>query len=244
MRWGEIIVEVSAADRRRQRKAAAEKARKDELKRRRAKELGRKLDRQKILKVTDQIFKSLPKDQQERIMFRLANMSDDELLSISGLTPQDLFNKMANKNTGPETGKNAKPGVEEPAGIFADPKFDKYRVDKGIDTDFEGGYYLYFNITMRGVDLYWGRSVERFEQAKQFNQYKFMGREFDADKFQDVLNYIVRKTGRNGQPGYCSVVIPRRYLTHPYVQGAYSYLMTHYPQDDPTMDATVYWELV
>jgi hypothetical protein len=199
MRWGEIIVEVSAGERRRQLKAAAEKARRDELERRSA-------------------------------------------LSSAELVKQQRRKTRLDKKLNPTvaSGSNA----EEPAGIFADPKFDKYRVDTSIDTDFEGGYYLYFNITMRGVDLYWGRSVERFEQAKQFNQYKFMGREFDADKFQDVLNYIVRKTGRNGQPGYCSVVIPRRYLTHPYVQGAYSYLMTHYPQDDPTMDATVYWELV
>jgi hypothetical protein len=199
MRLSEIIVEVSAGERHRQRKVAADMARRDELERRSA------LSSAEVVK-------------QQRRKTRLAKKLNPTVASASN--------------------------DEEPAGIFADPKFDKYRVDTSIDTDFEGGYYLYFNVTMRGVDLYWGRSVERFEQAKQFNQYKFMGREFDADKFQDVLDYIVRKTSRGDQPGYCSVVIPRRYLTHQYVVGAYSYLMTHYPQDDPTMDATVYWELV
>jgi hypothetical protein len=164
-------------------------------------------------------------DELDRETNKLASKSNDKL--IRKVKPKKAVSKS-----------------DEVGGIFSDPMFDKYKVDTSIDTSFEGGYYLYFHVTLDGIYLYWGRNVENFEQAEVYKQFKHMGRNFNAREFQQVIDYIVAKTSRGGEPGYCSIVIPKKFLTHSYIQGAYSYLMNRYPQDDPTMNASVYWELV
>jgi hypothetical protein len=149
---------------------------------------------------------------------------------------------LLSKTTSSANGKRGK--SEQPKGIFDDPRFEKYKIDTSIDTDFEGGYYLYFHPEIGTMHAYWGKNISSYEDAVMLNQHKEMGSKFNKKAFEDLLNMLVLKTGVRDQPGYVSIVIPRKLLTHPYIQSVYEFVLREYPQDEPTMNSSIYWELV
>lgn len=133
---------------------------------------------------------------------------------------------------------------EPEVGPFDNPELDKYRVDDTVDTTFEGGFYLKFNVTPEDVDAYWSKGDISFEQAKLFKQFVTLGLEFDQTKFEHLVQYLIQKSSPGGsQPGYVHISLNKRYLKHPFFYDLYNYLLRNYPQDDPTLDASVGWEV-
>jgi hypothetical protein len=129
------------------------------------------------------------------------------------------------------------------SGAFGGAEFEKYRVDDTVDSNFQGGYYLNFSADTDGVTAYWSSGNLSLSQAAQFKQIQPLGNKFNATVFQKLIDLLTLKSSRGGQPGYVNISFSRRYINNPFFRGLYEYLLKHYPQDDPTMDASVAWEL-
>lgn len=139
--------------------------------------------------------------------------------------------------------KTAKPEPER-TGFLANPELRKYMVDPSVDTDFEGGYYLKFHTDMNGTTAYWSKGNLTFDQAAQFKQTQFMGRTFNEKSFEQLLDSLIMATSKGEQPGYVHIEIDRRFINNPFYTKLYSYLLREYPTDEPTVSASVNWELV
>jgi hypothetical protein len=97
---------------------------------------------------------------------------------------------------------------------------------------------------MDGVTAYWSKGDLSYEQAAQFKQKSFMGRSFDEESFEGLLDNLISATSRGDQPGYVHVELDKRFINNPFFTKLYSYLLREYQHDDPTVNASVNWELV
>lgn len=134
--------------------------------------------------------------------------------------------------------------VQEPTGFLNLPGLEKYTIDPSIDPDFAGGYYLKFHTDLDGTNAYWSKGNLSYSQAEQFKNIKQLGRRFNPVEFQELLDKLISFSGKGAQPGYVHIEIDRRYLSNPFYTAMYSYLLKNYPTDEPTMNASVNWELV
>jgi hypothetical protein len=130
------------------------------------------------------------------------------------------------------------------ASAWGDAALDAYRVDPTVDTSFEGGYYLRFWPQVGNMYAYWSKGDLTFQQAAQFKQTMPMGLKFKPAAFQQLVDNLILTTGRGGQSGYVHVELPKKLLSHPYIQALYSHLLSEYPQNDPTISGNVGWEIV
>jgi hypothetical protein len=129
------------------------------------------------------------------------------------------------------------------SGAFSDPRFDQYRVDTSVDSDFSDGYYLSFDVELDGVTAYWSKGDLSISQAAQFKQIQSLGNKFNPALFQRLVDELILRSSRGDQRGYVHISFSRRYINHPFFYSLYEYLLQHYPRDDHTVDAHVAWEL-
>lgn len=136
------------------------------------------------------------------------------------------------------------PEKKETGGWLDHSELSKYVIDPNIDTDFKGGYYLRFHTDLDGTVAYWSKGDLTFDQAASFKQMLNMGKRFNANAFQQLVDNLVDASAKGGQPGYVHIEIDKKFINNPFFIALYSYLLREYPTDDPTVSGTVNWELV